>query len=257
MIYWTTCKNLILSDLLVYKQMIFDKIINVGVWVGLTLIVVSYVMPFFGLANFGPVQFGGVIAAVGLFELHSNIIDVVSDIEGDRVINYQLTLPVPSVLVLLSKSIYYFITYSTITFVMIPFGCLCLGNQVELLTISWYKLILAILFQSAFYASFVLWAASTVRTIGHLGNIWRRFIHPMWFLGGFQFSWLALHQVMPVLAYLNAMNPMIYITECTRVALLGQAGYVNFWLCLLAIACFSVACFVIGFYNLKKRLDFV
>lgn len=255
--YLRTCLSLIQTDLMLYKQTVVDKVINIGIWVSLNIIITSYVMPFFGLANFGPVQFGGTIVAVGLFELYSNVIDLVSDIEGDRIINYYLTLPIPSTLVFACKSIYYFIVYVTLTCTMVPLGYICLWGSLDLAQVSFFKLILAILFQSAFYACFVLWAASVTPNIALLGNVWRRFIFPMWFIGGFQFSWYALYTAMPTLAYCNAINPMIYITESTRVSLLGQTGYANFWLCLAMITLFSVACFIIALRNLKKRLDFV
>lgn len=255
--YFTVCKNLVLSDLTVFKQQVVDKTIDISVWVILTMIVTEYVMPFFGLSNFGLFQFGGIIAGVGLFELYASIVDLVADLEGDRVINYNLTLPMPSVFALMSKSVYYFIIYSALTFAMLPVGYLCLWGKWQLAYVCYYKLLLTVLFQSMFFACFVLWGASVVDNMAHLGKIWSRFIFPMWFMGGFQFSWFSLYQAMPVLAYVNVINPMIYITESVRVALLGQEGYANFWLCLGVIAFFSVVCFTIGFYNLKKRLDFV
>jgi hypothetical protein len=255
--YFNTCKNIVLAELIVYKQTVIDKIINIAIWAGINLVIASYIMPQFGLSCFGPMLFGGVIAAVGLFELYANIVDFISDLTGPRIISYQLTLPIPSTFVLASKAIYYFITYVIMTSTMVPFGYICLWNQAHLMNISYFKLILAILFQSAFYACFVLWASSMTRAMVHLGSVWRRLIFPMWFLGGFQFSWLALYRALPTLAYVNALNPMIYITECTRIALLGQEGFVNFWLCLAAITGFSVICWLISIYKLKKRLDFV
>lgn len=255
--YMNTCKNLVWSDLLVFKQNVLDKVIDVGIWVALTVVVTGYVMPYFGLTNFGPFQLCGVVAAVGLFELYSTVVDLVADLEGDRVINYNLTLPIPSVLALMSKSACYFIIYTTLTVCMLPIGWVCLWGQWHLMDISYFKLALAILFQSMFYACFALWAASMIANMGKLSTVWARFIFPMWFMGGFQFSWIALHSAMPILAYINALNPMIYITESTRAAMLGQDGYVNFWICLIAIMVFSILSLALGIRNLKKRLDFV
>ncbi len=255
--YLMICKNLIWADLVVFKQNIVDKIIDISIWVILTIVVTEYVMPFFGLTNFGLFQFGGIIAGVGLFEVYSTVVDMVADLEGDRVINYNLTLPIPSMFALLSKSAYYFIIYSMLTCIILPIGYVALWGQWELAHTCFYKLILAILAQSIFYACFVLWAASMINNMAQLGKVWARFIFPMWFMGGFQFSWASLYQAMPFIAYLNAINPMIYITESIRVALLGQDGYANFWLCLIAVLCFSVFCFAMGYRNLKKRLDFV
>jgi hypothetical protein len=256
-LYLRTCAYLVYTDLLVYKQLFIGKVIDLGIWVSINIAITSYVMPFFGLSNFGPVQLGGTIVAAGFFEVYSNVIDLVSDIEGNRIINYALTLPIPSNLAFASKSVSYFIMYVALTSTMVPLGLLWLWGTFDFTQISYFKLMLAILFQSAFYACFVLWVASITPHVARLGSVWRRFISPMWLIGGFQFSWLSLYAAMPSFAYLNALNPMIYITESTRTALLGQTGYANFWLCLAAIAFFSVICFIIALRNLKKRLDFV
>ena len=257
-VYFNICKNLILSDLIVLRPMFISKFIDISIWVILTIFVTGHVMPYFGLsANFGSFQFGGVIAAVGLFELYSSVVDFVSDLHGDRVIDYNLTLPIPSWLAILSKGIYYFIIYFILSIAVLPVGKIMLWNQFDLSLVHYFKLLLAVVFQNIFYASFTIWAGSIIEDMSKLGTIWSRFIFPMWFMGGFQFSWIALYSVTPKIAIINLLNPMIYVTESTRVALLGQTDYLNFWICLLMIMFFSVICFLAGLKNLKKRLDFI
>jgi ABC-type polysaccharide/polyol phosphate export permease len=55
----------------------------------------------------------------------------------------------------------------------------------------------------------------------------------------------------------NLINPMIYITEAVRCALLGQEGYLNFWLCILVILLFAALSFYFGIKSLRKKLDFI
>lgn len=257
-VYFNVCKNLILSDLLIFKQAFLDKFIDITIWIVLTVFVTGYIMPYFGLSDtFGVFQLGGVIAAVGLFEVYVSAVDLIVDFEGDRVIDYTVTLPIPSWLAILSKAGYYFFVYLILTVAILPVGKIALWNQLDLTTVNYFKLSLAIIFQSMFFACFVIWVSSVIENMSKLGSVWARFIFPMWFMGGFQFSWTSLHHITPVIAWINLLNPMIYITESTRVAILGQADYLNFWLCLVAITFFSVVCFLKGLWNLKKRLDFV
>lgn len=106
--YFSVCKNLVHADLTVFKQTFFDKFIDVTTWVVLTMIVTSYIMPYFGLStNFGIIQLGGVIAAIGLFELNNSVTELVSDFEGNREINYRFTLPIPSWMAFVSKAVYF------------------------------------------------------------------------------------------------------------------------------------------------------
>lgn len=256
--YLSICKELVHADLLIFKQTFIDKFIDVTIWVTLSLLVTAYVLPYFGLAaNFGVFQLGGMIAAAGLFELYGNVVDLISDFQGDRTIDYGLTLPIPSWMAIVSKAVYYYIIYVIISALMFPIGKLCLWNQLDLTQVSYFKLVLAILFQSMFFATFVLFTASLVKNMAQIGVVWARFIFPMWFMGGFQFSWIALHKMLPSVAYFILLNPMMYITEAVRVALLGQEDFINFWLCLVAITGFSALFLYLALRNLKKKLDYV
>ncbi|HLB40574.1 MAG TPA: ABC transporter permease [Candidatus Babeliales bacterium] len=256
--YLTTVTALLKTELLVYRQIVVDKFIDVAIWVILTMVITSYILPLFGLkADFGVFQLGGVLAAVGLFEVYVSNVELIADYTGDRIIDYYLTLPLPASLVILSKALYYFLVNLSLTLLVFPLGKLCLWQQLDLSQVHYPKLLLAIILACAFYAGFVIWSSSITPNMHKLGSVWSRLIFPMWFLGGFQFSWSALHHVFPWLAYLNLLNPMLYITEALRVSLLGQADYLNFWLCLLAITSCASLCFLVGYRNLKRRLDFV
>ncbi|HEV2917336.1 MAG TPA: ABC transporter permease [Candidatus Babeliales bacterium] len=256
--YISLVKTLVQIDLLILKQSLFDKLLNITIWAVLSLVVTIYIMPFFGLsADFGIFQLGGILAAVGLFEVYNSTVEMVADLEGDQIINYTLTLPAPSWLILLSRVLYYFILYLTLAILIVPIGMILVWNQIDFSTMHMALLVLTLCIQSIFYAAFALWSSSMVTNMTQMGNIWSRFIFPMWFMGGFQFSWLSLYNALPVVAIINLINPMIYITEAVRTALIGQNGYINSALCLLVILLFSGICFVAGFYNLKKRLDFI
>lgn len=255
--YLNICKNIVYADLLTFRYTLLDKCIDVGIWVILTMVVTSYIMPYFGLHNFGVFQLGGILAAIGLFELYASAVELVVDFEGNRTINYILTLPIPSWMAIVSKGVYYFIVYTTLTLCMFPIGKLSLWHQLDLTQINYFKFFISIITQNIFYACFVLWCSSIIPHMNAFGSVWARYIFPMWFMGGFQFSWISLHQVMPFISYINLLNPMIYITEMIRVSLLGQADYINFWLSLMAILVFSAICLAVGIRNLKRRLDFV
>lgn len=256
--YLQTVWALLKTELLVYRQVVGAKFIDMAIWVILTMVVTSYILPFFGLkADFGVFQLGGVLAAVGLFEVYVSNVELIADYAGDRIINYYLTLPLPASLVIFTKALYYFLVYLSLTLLVFPIGKLCLWHQFDLSQVHYLKLGLAIITACSFYAGFVTWSSSVTPNMNKLGSVWSRFIFPMWFLGGFQFSWLAMYHTLPALAYLNLINPMLYVTEALRGALMGPTGYLNFWLCLLVIAGYATLGFIVGFRNLRRRLDFV
>lgn len=256
--YLKTCKELVHADLVVFKKNLLNKAIDVGIWAVLNILVTGYIMPYFGLKqDFGVFQFGGIVASVGLFELYTNVFELTADLEGDRVINYGLTLPIPSWMAIMSKSAYYAITYIILALIMLPIGKMCLWNQLIVSNISYVKLLVIIVVQSIFYACLVPWTVTFIANLSNLGTVWSRFVFPMWFMGGFQFSWLSLSALFPLFAYMSLVNPMIYVTEATRAALLGQAAYLPFWLCISALIVFSIGVAWHALKRMKKRLDFV
>ena len=256
--YMHVCKELIRADFMVFKQMLKDRCINLTIWMILTITVMGYILPYFGLPKtFGVFQLGGLLAAIGLFEMHNNIITMVSDFDGDRIIDYHLTLPIPSWLAILSKGIYFFLVFTFLTIIMIPVGKVLVWQQLDLAQIGYAKLLLILVVQNIFYAFSALWIAGSLKTIHKVGNVWMRIIFPMFFMGGFQFSWVALNASLPLISYISLINPMIYITEGVRGAMLGQTGYLNFWICVTAVLLFAGVAIFFGMRTLKKRLDFV
>lgn len=252
-VFW----QMLLEELVVFRANFVGKIIDLSIWVSCTAAIFAYIMPAFGLANYGSFQLAGLIASAGLFEVFPSIMMFVSDIEGPRSISYYLTLPIPSWLVLFKKLCYYAINCLSLCLCVSPIGKLVLWNEFDLSKISWIPFILMAIVISIFYAALTLWLTSRTMDITKIGNVWMRFIFPMWFLGGFQFSWSVLYKVSPLFAYLNLLNPMTYVMEGMRAVLLGQEGFISVWYCLIALGLLSILCWWHALVRLRRRLDFV
>ena len=84
-----------------------------------------------------------------------------------------------------------------------------------------------------------------------------RFVYPLWFLGGFQYSWQVLYDFSPLFAYVSLLNPVLYVMEGTRAAILGQEGSLNFWLCILMLIFFTLLCGWHALKQLKRQLDYI
>ena len=256
--YFYLFKDLLFTDFAVLKQVVVDQVINLMIWVICNVLVISYLMPSFGLSeSYGSFILAGLCASAGLFGVFPSVVNLISDFEGDRIIDYYLTLPLPSWLVFARAMLYYAINAAIIGSMVLPLGKLLLWNSFDITQVCLYKFLIIFVVTNLFYGAFTLWVASRVRNLIKIGNIWMRFVFPIWFLGGFQFSWHVLFQKWPLLAYLNLLNPMTYIMEGTRAAILGQSGYLPFWLCVVVIMFFSILCAWHSIIRLKKRLDFI
>lgn len=222
------------------------------------MIVSGYLMQSFGLSdNFGPFQLGGIIASVGIFELYGNAVTFVSDLEGDRTIAYYLTLPTHTATVLCSHIFYYSTIGIIMSFTSLPLAKLILWNRLDLAAISWIKLSIFVVLINTFCATATLLASALIPSMDKFDILWTRVMFPLWFLGGYSFSWYSTYSTAPKLAYLMLLNPIIYMSEGMRSALLGQEGLINFWVCCFVLIVMFVVIGIWSFKALKKRLDFV
>lgn len=91
----------------------------------------------------------------------------------------------------------------------------------------------------------------------HAETVWMRFVFPLWYFGGFNFAWKSLYNKAAGLAYVDLLNPVVYITEGLRGAFLRSSEYINPYVCLFVICCFAIFFGFLGVYRLKRHLDFV
>ena len=256
--YLSVFKELLLTDLHILRGTLFDQMFNLIIWASTQIIVASYLMPLLGMSSaFSSFMLVGLCASAGLFGIFPNVALMISDFEGDQVFAYYLTLPIPSWMVFFRLIIYYALNYAFLGALVLPVGKLLIWNQFDASTIHWDQFAVMFILTHFFYGAFTLWIASRVRNMTKMSNAWMRFVYPIWFMGGFQFSWYMLESKWPYLAWLNLFNPMTYIMEGMRGAVLGQTGYLNVWLCACMLTVFTILCSWRGIMRLKQRLDFV
>lgn len=258
-IEYNTFKQLFLTDFIIFKNDLLDKLIDFTIWVTATTSVYTYLFPLFGMTEgFAVFQLAGVCASAGIFQAYGNAFSLVADIDGANVISYYLTLPIRPIFVFVKKILFYTASFSILTLTVLPIAQIVMPYKFSILNISFIKYFIILFVSNLFYGSLTLWLVSKVKNIHKMESVWSRFIFPLWFLGGFQFSWYSINLVSKPLSYILLFNPIIYIMEAYRVAVLNQQeGYLNFWLCLAVILIFTFLLALSSFKNLKKKLDFI
>ena len=251
------CK-LVATHLLIARQHIIDQIVNLYIWTCCTLVIMGYIMQSFGLAyNYGCFQFASIVGAVGLFEIYNAAARNIMDIDGDRTISYYLTLPARSSTVLLSMACSYALVGMALTMCVLPLGKLIFYNQLSLAHVSWFKFVVIAGLANIFFGIFVIAVTAHVGTITKMRNIWSRFIWPLWFLGCYQFSWAAIYAKAPFFGYMFLCNPIMFVMEGMRGALLGLEDCLPWGICCAALCFFIVICWKYAHYKMQRLLDFV
>jgi ABC-type polysaccharide/polyol phosphate export permease len=252
-----TFTALIRRDMAVYWPTYKDRAINAVVWGTLCISVFEYIMPQMGLASHGVFIAASVAASWGFFEVTENVSKFVADLEGNRSISYYLTLPIPQWMIFLRQAVTNALQAFFIALLFLPMGKILLWNSFSFAQFSFFKFLIIFPLIHLFYGSFSLLLATHIESLEKIGNVWIRIVYPLWWLGCFQFSWTTLYAISPKIAYINLLNPLVYVMEGARYAILGQEGSLPFWNCVGMLFIFTVVIFFVGVHGLKKRLDCV
>jgi len=245
-------------DYVIYKKEYFKKVMNVLVITTTQLIVTAYIMPYFGLqSNFGVFMIGGFIASYPFWKSYSLVAELVSDLEKERRLMYELLLPVPSYLIFLKIIISFTLQSIASSIFIIPIAKIFVVDQFNLTNISWVSLIMMFFANGFFAGAFAIFIASTIKYVLQLEEAWQRYIFPLWLLGGFEFSWVALHTIFPYASYLELLNPILYTNEGFRSALLADPTYIAANICIPILYFFAFIFLFLGIKKLKTRLDFI
>lgn len=246
---------LVQRDMVVFRSSYFDRCINAMIWGSLVVIVFQHIMPAAGLANHGLFIAVSGIASWGLFEVNEKVARFVADLDGDRAITYYLTLPIPQWAVFVRLAVSNALQAMSVAILLLPFFKLILGSVLSFSNASWLKFVIIFILSNLFFGFFSLSIMTRVQRLDQMGKVWYRNVMPLWWLGCFQFSWAMLYSVVPNLALLNLLNPLVYIMEGMRASILGQTGYLPFWNCCAALSLSIVIVAFIGVYGLRKKLD--
>jgi len=254
--YSKTILALILRDIFIFKANFLNNVIDIIIATSAQIIVFIYILPYFGLqADFGTFMLGGFVASSTFWQLYSFSAPLIADISGERKVSYELMLPIPAWLVFFRMMLSFMVQTISTTIFIIPLGKIFLRDQFNLAHISIVKTAIMFIMGSLFVASFGIIIVSVVHHMSQISRVWTRFLSPLWMLGGYNFSWLSMYNMIPNIAYFALLNPMIYVHEGFRAALLGQTGFIEVWICVPILIIFSLLFSWVGICKIKKRLD--
>ncbi len=249
------CLQLLKRDLLLFFRSFSGNFFDTLCLFFTNVIVFSYFMLGEGLKeSYGSFLLIGAIASFGLFDIIGKVSVLLLDIHGDKNISYILTLPIKSTNVFLVMGISWALASALLTLPLFFVGKILLFHRFDLHAISYIKLIPMYITINIFFGFFSLWLSGMIKGLQNLGSIFMRFINPLFMFGGYFYSWETLYKFSPALAYLNLINPMLYVMEGMRSAALG-GDYLPFFACILTLWGFNILLAWHGCKRLKVILD--
>lgn len=255
-IQFNTFIQLILHDLILFKRKFFGKLFDTCIELFFTVFIFAFIMPKFGLVgNYASFILVGAISSFGFFELIGKVSELVSEIEGNNVISYYVTLPIKSSLVFCAISISWAIQSAVLSLFLFPLGKLLLWNQFNFDSTSIIRLVLIFILINLFFGAFALWLASVIKRIRNVGQLWVRILSPMYMFGCYFYTWFTMFGISKYLAIISLINPLIFVFEGMRSAILGSTGYIPFVISFFSLILFTSFCLMHGIYKMKKRMD--
>lgn len=255
---WNTFFQLLRRDFVVFYNGFSSKFLSALFSFVSTVIVFNFI--FIALVsdeNYGLFILMGSIVKVGLIESFNNIPMILSDLEDDNSIYYYLSLPLPHWLLFVRYAISFAVQSFVFSMVFLALSKIFLWNIFDLSGFSFFKCMLFFPMIHIFYGFFAVFVSMYIYNVDQYDKAWSRVAFPLLTIGCYQFSWYTMLKQTYWLAYVNLLNPVIYVFEGFRAAFLGQEGYINFWVCCGMILLFAALSAYFGIKKFMKRLDCV
>ncbi len=222
------------------------------------IIIFSYILAGAGLGHeYGIFYFIGVIPSVAIVKILHGLSKILYDFQGDRIIDFELTLPVSANLLFLRKALVLGIKSMLLSLPTIPVGIFMLHSGFEAVDIKPFKLFIFFIVYNLLLGFATVWVSGWIKSSKDVGSFWSRYLHTSWVFGCTLFPWKLFYMLYPTWATIDLLNPVTYIMEGIRSATLSSSDYINFWICLVMVLLFSIFFAVHGLYLIKKRLDVV
>ncbi|NGX64013.1 MAG: hypothetical protein KR126chlam6_01437 [Candidatus Anoxychlamydiales bacterium] len=249
--------QIILRELLVFRKVLSSKTIDLLIMISTNVIVFTYLMPSFGLKNYGPFIAVGLIPMISFFDAIPRTTNLVMDITGNKKISYILTLPLPSFMSIAAIGVGWAFTSFLYTIFILPFAKLLLWNKLDMSQFSVIKFFISFTTVQLMFAFFSLFLTSLIKDMKYISWIWARVVNPLFMLGGFFYNWKAIYSISHAAGIANLFNPVMLSAEAIRASVLGQTGYLPFWTAILGLWIFILIFSSFGIMRIKKRLDCV
>ncbi len=247
-----------LKDWFVHLKKIKDYISSYCFFLPLTYSIgFGYIMPNSTFHNLGFPPSFVLIGSLTILFITNTVpinLDFLMDIQSDRYIEYQMSLLRPRWL-LLERILF---STSLMSCIMFTFFIMCklfLGSWLSIENLSLTKLLTTIVLGSLWGSSYIVMSYSIMGNTTYISSWYRRCNFPMIVLGGLWMNWATMYKFSPLLGYISLCNPLIYISEGLRCAVFGQAGFIPFWICSLALLAISILFYFITLIAFKRLVD--
>ena len=251
--------QLFCRDMVVFRKGFVGTLVNSLMWPIISAIMFGFVLPHFGGANasqnFGSFMIAGSLMALAIINALSRATDIIVDIQHQKLINFERTLPLSFSMLILQKIVTIAVMSLFYSVVILVVAKLILWDSFSLSTVSWPWLIIVLVWANLFYAAFALMVSGWIPTASKMENVWMRLYMPALWFGSYMNRWYEFYKMLPSVALFMLLNPVTYTMDGLRATMFGQEGYISLWIVLGMLTLQFVLASRVGIYLMKKRLN--
>lgn len=204
----------------------------------------------------GTLSFAGVVMLLIVSTAYRSTFDLFFDLIGKKHILFCI-MRLNARLFLLERLLF----ASIFSFCLnVPFyfiSRMLVGHIFDMSHIDWPALIIILALGSTCCVSYHMLAAITLKSIDQIGTFWFRVNFVLLVFGGTWIPHYVMSAVMPIVGYIAYLNPITYITEGLRQAIVGGPRFLPIQTCAFAIMAFTLLFVGLNFHALKKRVDHI
>ncbi len=204
----------------------------------------------------GTMLFAGNIIIPMIVSAYKITFDLFFDMQNNRFVDYQIILLNPKLLILERIFFAWLFTFCT-SLPFYPIAKLLIGSNLDFSNTNWIQVILMLALGSLFCVSYHQLVSCMITRRDQIGILWSRVNDIFISFGGFWFPLAVMYVYWPAFGTLMYLNPMIYVTEGLRSAILGGNEFLSVYICAPILFSMSMICIVFTCSFFKKRMDHI
>lgn len=230
------------------------------------------IFPLLNIITFGYIQPGvyfgpghaktSIILLIGVFAVNllslcfSLLCPFLYDLEADRFIDYQICLIYPRWL-LFQMILFPALVASIISLPFFPLAYAILPSYFANLNLNWLALAGITFAASLCCSAYIMMSLCIIEKSSGIRRFWLRYNWPLVVLGGLWIPWHILFNYCPALGIIALADPLTYITEGIRSALIGSDQFIHYSLCIMALLGFFCIFSLVACYFFKRKMDHI
>jgi len=247
---------LLRRDIKIMYTKLFDSLINGTVFISFQVLIFGYLFPLMGMSPdlIAPIFLGSLLTTM-FTHGYTVSLNFVYDLHYDRFIDYHLTLPLPKRWLFLTYVLSTMLELVCTTIPIILFGTVLLGNRFVITHTHWPALLYCYIITLLLFSLFFLSMSFVCSFVWFRENIWARVLSPLLAFGCTLFPWSSVMSISPCAAWCMRLNPLTYVNEGWRAALLGDPMYLPLSICLPIMTVLVLCLIFLLRYGIYKQLD--